>query len=407
MAGKVLSARFVETVKPKSTRTEYPDAACPGLYLIVQPSGARSWALRYRRLQDRKSAKLTFDGGLSLAGARHAAAAARLRLEQGTDPAVKRLPAAAYDPQSGEAVEAVFASFLELHVKRNNRPSTARAAECIFNRIVLPRWRGRSVHSIRRRDVIDLVESVAVDRPYLANRALRVLSKFFNWLCARDVLAMSPVSGVDRPYRKEEVRTRTLDDAELRALWLACEGEEPFGQALQLLLLTGARRNEVSRMSWSEIDEKRRLWIIPKERTKNHREHVVPLSTQAWAIIDARPQLVGGDFVFSVDGVSPINGWHRARTRLSIKAGIRQESWRLHDVRRTTASGLQRLGVPVPVVEKALNHVSGTFRGIVSTYQTHDYADEVRIALQKWADYVEQLVAGKPARVLPLHGRRR
>jgi integrase len=92
---------------------------------------------------------------------------------------------------------------------------------------------------------------------------------------------------------------------------------------------------------------------------------------------------------------------------LSIKAGIPEESWRLHDVRRTTASGLQRLGVPVPVVEKALNHVSGTFRGIVSTYQTHDYADEVRIALQKWADYVEQLVAGKPARVLPLHGRRR
>lgn len=409
LAKKLLTARSVETAQPKATRAEYPDAGSPGLYLIVQPTGARSWALRYRR-PDGTNAKLTLgkagEGGLSLAAARHAAAAARLRLEQGDDPAAKRLPVASYHPESGDAVEAAVASFLELHAYRKTRSSTAEAAERIFNRLVLPAWRGRSIHSIRRRDVIDLIEHVALDRPYLANRTLGVLSKFFNWLCARDVLAISPAAGVERPHQ-EEVRNRTLTDPELRALWLAAEEDGPFGSALRLLILTGARRNEVSQLRWAEIDEERRLWVLPPERSKNARRHVVPLSLQAWKIIEAARRIAGCPYVFTVDGRSPIVGWAKAKTRFSAKAGVEETSWRLHDLRRSCAAGMQRLGVSVPVVEKALNHQSGVFRGIVSTYQTHDYADEVRVALQKWGDHVDQLVSGKAAKVVPLHGRGR
>jgi integrase len=110
--------------------------------------------------------------------------------------------------------------------------------------------------------------------------------------------------------------------------------------------------------------------------------------------------------VFTADGRGPIIGWAKAKTRLSAKAGVGETSWRLHDLRRTAAAGMQRLGISIPVVEKALNHQSGVFRGIVSTYQTHDYADEIRIALQKWADRVEEIVGGKPAKVVALRGRR-
>jgi integrase len=406
----LLTARTVAAAKPefdangKPRRTEYPDSACPGLHLIVQPTGARSWAVRYRRA-DRKSVKITLgragDGGLSLAAARAAAATARLRVEQGIEPKAKPVVA----PATGATVEAAVGAFLELHAYRKTRHSTAWAAERIFKRLVLPAWRGRTIDSIRRRDVIDLVESVAADRPYLANRTLGVLSKFFNWLCARDELAASPAQGVDRPH-KEEVRQRTLSDAELRALWLACAGDGPFGSALQVLALTGARRNEVSHMTWSEIDEERQLWTLPSARSKNKREHVVPLSSQVWAIIDAMPRFAGCDYVFTADGRSPITGWDKAKVRLSVKAKLDGAGWRLHDLRRTCASGMQRLGVPVPVVEKALNHISGSFRGIVSTYQTHDYADEVRVAFQKWSDHVERLVGGKPAQVVTLRKRR-
>jgi integrase len=410
MPTRVLTARTVETARPRQSagqlaRAEYPDAACIGLYLVVQPSGARSWALRYRR-PGGKSAKLTLGdagkGGLSLAAARHAAAAARHRLEQGIDPAARRQVSVA---TAGDSIEAAAAQFLELHARPKTRPASVEATVRTFNQLVLPAWRGRAIHDIRRRDVIELVERIAADRPSLANRTLSVLSKFFNWLCARDMLAASPARGVERPHR-ERPRGRTLTDTELQALLRACESGGVFGQALKVLALTGARRNEVSRMTWSEIDEERQLWILPSERSKNGRAHVVPLSTQAWAIIDAMPRLAGCPYVFSIDGRGPIIGWAKAKTRISAKAGIAEEGWRLHDLRRSCAAGMARLGTSVPVIEKALNHQSGVFRGIVSTYQTHNYADEVRIALQRWADHVEQLVGGKPANVIALRGKR-
>src|SRR5262249_16693486 len=201
----------------------------------------------------------------------------------------------------GDKIETVVTSFLELHAYRKTRPSTAWATERAFNRIVLPAWRGRTIDSIRKRDVIDLVESVAVSgRGYLANRTLATLSKFFNWLVARDVLAFSPVTGVERPHR-EMARERVLADAELRALWLACADGGPFDQALKLLLTLGARRNEVSRMQWSEIDDERRVWTLPSHRSKNGWEHEIPLSSQAWDLIQARSRFAHCAYVFSTD----------------------------------------------------------------------------------------------------------
>jgi integrase len=397
--GKLLTARAVEAAKPKRNRAgglvraEYPDAGCPGLYLVVQPTGARSYAHRYRD-RNGKPRKDTLEVG-SLAAARAAVAAARLRLERGADPApVRHLVAPFQHPRTNDSVVVLAAQFLELHAKRKTRPSTAWATERVFNRIVLPAWRGRSIHDIKRRDVIDLVEQIDTDRPYLANRTLGTLSKFYNWLIARDEIQASPVAGVERPFR-EQVRVRALTDPELRALWLACEGDGPFGDALKVLVLTGARRNEVSQMQWPEIDEKRRLWVLPASRSKNHREHAVPLSSQAWTLVQAQSRFLGCDFVFTADGRRPVTGWDKAKTRISAKAGIAAEGWRLHDLRRTCASGMQRLGVPVPVIERALNHLSGTFRGIVGTYQQHDYADEIRIALQRWGDYVEKTAGSK------------
>jgi integrase len=409
MAGKVLTARSVEAAQPKAKRVEYPDAGCPGLYLVVQPSGVKSWALRYRR-PDGKSAKHTLgragEDGLTLAAARHAAAALRLELEQGADPAPKRAPKAAYHPTTGDAVEAMVASFLELHARRKNRASTAWASERIFNRLVLPTWRGRSVHEIRRRDVIALVEQVATDRPYLANRTLGALSKFFNWLVSRDVLAASPAIGVERPH-KEQPRTRILAEDELRRLLLAAGSDNPFDRALWLLVLTGCRRNEVSQMRWSEIDADQRLRVIPSERAKNNRRHSVPLSTQAWRIIDAMPRFAECDYVFSVDGRGPIIGWAKAKTRLSGKAGLAEENWRLHDLRRGSAAGMQRLGIRTEVIERALNHVSGVFRGIVGVYQVDRLDDEVRVALQAWGDQVERVVTGTPTQVVSIRAGRR
>ena len=133
----------------------------------------------------------------------------------------------------------------------------------------------------------------------------------------------------------------------------------------------------------------------------------VTLPTQAWAILEGMPRFAGCDYVFTVDGRRPINGWAKAKARISAKAGLAEERWRLHDLRRTCASGMQRLGIRTEAIERAINHRSGVFRGITSTYQVDRLDDEVAIALQKWADRVEEIVSGEPVKVVSLHGKRR
>jgi len=407
----VLSTRFVEMAKPKRgaggelVRAEYPDAACPGLYLVIQPSGTRSWAFRFHR--NGKTGKVTLgsagEGGLPLSAARAAAASHRHRLEQGIVTPVTLVTPSAGGGEDG--IETAVASFLELHVRRKNRATTARAAEGIFNNIVLPAWRGRTIGSIRRRDVIDLVESVAArGHGYRANRTLAAVGKFFAWCVARDMLTVSPAAGVEPPH-VEKVRDRVLSDEELRALWLACEGDDAFSAAVRILISTGARLSEVGRMEFSELDAEKRIWTLPARRTKNAREHKIPLSSQAWAAIAARPRFANCPYVFSTNAKGPVHNWAKAKTRISNKAGLEETGWRLHDLRRTCASGMQRLGVSVPVIEKALNHVSGTFRGIVGVYQQHDYEDEIRIALQRWSYHIEQIVGGQPAKIVKLRQR--
>src|ERR1700730_8541889 len=324
MSAKLLTDRFVANAKPgrddagKPIRAEYSDAACPGLRLIVQPTGSRSWALRYRR-PDGRTAKKTFDGKLSLAAARAAASAARLELERGTDPAPPRLPiAAAYAVDGSEVIEVAAVQFLELHSKKI-RPKTLEQYEGILRNRIIPAWRGRSITSIRRRDAIALVEQIAVTVPTLANRTVAVGSKFYAWLIARDMVDSNPFTGVERPHQEQPRRNVIPDDA-LRALWIA-----------------GG-------------------------------ELIVPLSTQAIEVLDALPRRC--DFVFTADGRRPVSGWGCAKTSISTKAGIDAGSWRLHDLRRTCASGMQKLGTAVHVIEKALNHMSGSFTGIVGVYQT-------------------------------------
>jgi integrase len=425
----ILTPRFIAAAKPRRDaageliRTEYPDAGS-GLYLVVQPSGAKAFAFRSHR--NGKTAKKTLgpaagEGALTLGVARAMAATLRHRLERavaeqgmGCHGVTRVTPfsggggSSDSDKIDSDKIEAAAATFLDRHVYRKNRSSSARAVEAAFNNIVLPAWRGRTITSIRKRDVIELVEGVAASgRGYRANRVLATLSKFFNWLVARDALAFSPVTGVEPPH-KEEARTRVLNDDELRALWLACEPEGAHGQAIRTLILTGTRRSEAGECVWPEIDDKRLLWTLPPARTKNGREHVIPLSTQAWALIDARPRVAGCPFVFSTDGKVAVNNWNEVKRRLSARAGIAANSWRFHDLRRTCASGMQEFA-SVPVIEKALNHQSGVFRGIVGVYQQHTYTGEIRIALQKWADRVEEIVSGKlvePAKVVALHGQR-
>ena len=181
----------------------------------------------------------------------------------------------------------------------------------------------------------------------------------------------------------------------------------------KLLLLTGQRRNEVAGMIWAELDLDKALWRIPAGRTKNDEAHEVPLSDAALAVIASLPRIKSDKgYLFTTNGKTHVSGYSRAKAviehaMLEIARGERGQDieiprWTFHDLRRTAVSGMARLGISLPAIEKVVNHSSGSFAGIVGVYQRHSFADEKRNALQGWAKFVLSLVEGRPANVVPL-----
>lgn len=393
------TARAVELQKPDpGKRLEIADSTLPGFYLVVQPSGAKSWAVRYRA--DGKSRKLTLGPypRLGLADARERARTALQAVSEGRDPAGERT--AVLQEQAAAArltFGAVVADFIQRYAKPRNRSWPE--AERLLSRGDLAPWQERDVRSIGRRDVLDVIDAM-VERgaPVQANRQFAAMRKLFGWAVERGILDTSPMATL-KPPSPEVARDRVLTDAELRAIWLAAsEIGYPFGHAVQLLILTGQRRAEVLEAEWREFDLDGRQWTIPRQRAKNDRAHVVALSEPVVAILSALPRIgQPARFLFTTTGSTPFSGISKASERLSKLAAAHMpaeqeiEPWRLHDLRRTFASGCARRGVSIHVVEKILNHTSGTFGGIVGVYQRHDFADERQAALSNWAEFVMKL----------------
>jgi integrase len=194
-----------------------------------------------------------------------------------------------------------------------------------------------------------------------------------------------------------EARDRVLTDDELASIWRAAEatGAKVFGLLVRLLILTGQRREEVAGMAWSELSPDRQTWTIPAGRAKNGKDHLVPLSAAARDLLPEEPHADEreSELLFPGQRGTPFNGWSKSKAQLDKDSGV--IGWRIHDLRRTLATGLQRLGVRLEVTEAVLNHVSGSRAGIVGIYQRHEWAAEKRAALDAWAAHVMALVRGR------------
>jgi integrase len=202
----------------------------------------------------------------------------------------------------------------------------------------------------------------------------------FNWAIREDYdeIAVNPVLGTNRA--EEKSRERVLTNGELAALWRQCRDDDA-GRIIRLLILTGQRRGEVARMSWSELDLGRKLWTIPASRTKNKREHTLPLTDAALALLPERRR----EYVFG-QGIG-FSGWAKARDRIN---GL--DDFRLHDIRRSVATGMAEIGVLPHIIEAILNHVSGHKASVAGIYNKARYLEEMRSALTKWAQHIEQIV---------------
>jgi integrase len=389
---KTLTSKSVESAKPDpEQRSEIPDAAMPGLYLVVQPTGVKGWAFRYRFAGKPRKMTLGRYPALSLAEAREEARKAARSVAIGTDPGAAKIS----DRETGRnRVATLIEQFDQRHMRHLKSGAQAKR---FLERFVIPAWGDRDVQTITKRDVLELRNEI-VDRgtAVTANRVLAHTRKFFNWCVEGDVIERAPTDGV-RPAVRETPRDRVLSDDEIRWLWMATGLEgQPFGPLTRVLLLTGQRLREAAAMTDREIDGD--VWRLAPARTKNKRGHDVPLSPAVREELAGVRRIGKAGLIFTTNGQTPVSGFERAATRIraAVAAAAERERgepvdiphWTFHDLRRTAVTGMARLGFPVQVVEAVVNHASGAVSGVAAVYNRHDYAAEKRAALDAWARYV-------------------
>jgi hypothetical protein len=404
----------VEAMKPASARREVRDALAPGLRLVVQPSGHRSWAFRYKLGGVARKLTLGDYPALNLDTARTAAATARGNVQQGRDPAAERAIARApansvlaafkdydrghlswgrdyTDHESGEVAPAAkdkHGNIVEPAIGAN----TAKATRSFFLRRVLPVWGLRQVGSITRQDAVTLLDTLKAFKDARRKGRTR-LSHFFGWTMDRNSLVTgNPAAGIAAEGSKS--RERSLTDDELRRVWLACDDVGTFGALVRTLLLTLARRTEAARMERAEL--KPALWSLEGHRTKNGRSMDIARTSQLNTVLE--PLLAKSNSPFVFEGRHhdrPIGGFSDWKDKLDAAIGKDVAPWSLHDLRRTGVSLMQRLGIAFEIREACQNH---KIKGIAGTYSRHDYDDEKRHAFEDLAAEIERIVADRKDR---------
>jgi integrase len=428
----------VDQIKPPAEGSvTHWDKTLPGFGVRVSAKGRKTWIATYR--VSGKPVMQTLGttiapapnrdrGGTlpDLKDARDAARAAMNKAKSGVHPVEERRNAAkaaaaekaAAEAAAKEAVEGRFEvvveRFLKEHVARKCSPGYAGEVRRIFEHDIMPRWRDRAVRSITKHDVNELLDYKATTRQrprkgttggaaIQANRTLTRLRTFFGWCAANDLIDADPSAGV-LLRGKERSRDRHLSEDEILWFWRGAEAAGwPYGPIFKLLMLTGQREGEVAGMRWTEIDLANKVWVIPRERTKSDRAHVVHLSALARDIIDALPRMTG-DLVFPSRVGKPITSFGKPHLRLCAAMTAQKQKaigddaaeiapWIVHDLRRTAATVMaERLKVAPHVADKILNHAAREAGTVAAVYNRAAYLDERRAALEALGRYVESLV---------------
>jgi integrase len=354
-----------------------------------------NWIAQYRRAGGTRRVLIGAAAKISAEQARKAAKKVLGAVALGDDPQVDRRDRRNKDQHTVRSVVAEYLAAKEPEVRRRTLVETRRYLTDKYFRPL----HAMPIDTVSRKDVAACI--VRIQRECGASTAARsraTVSSFFSWAMQMGyAVAINPVIGTAQP--KEQPRTRVLSDAELAAVWRACDGNNDYDRIVRLLILTGCRRQEVGGMCWNEFTNGQ--WTIPSERTKNKHEHALPLPSLAWNIISAVPRVAGRDHLFGVWADYGFSDWG-AKVALDAKLGTAVGSWTIHDLRRTVATRMADLGIQPHVIEQILNHRSGHKAGVAGIYNRSSYEREVRAALALWAEHVTAVVEGRKRKVAPL-----
>lgn len=437
MASIKLTDGLVTATEPQARETFLWDTALPRFGVRISPQGGRFYLVQYRAKGPAGTGSKVrriyigqHDGRMwNVTKARAAAEKLLAHVKLGQDPyaeretereAVHLAQLAAQEAEAAkvrdtqrrlkESVEAQVDLYAERRLAK--RRSGVEAARLLRHGPVKA-WGKRHVSEVRRADLVELLEEIRHRSPAVARATYAELRPFFEWCADRELIAVSPCVSVKAPPRPE-ARDRVLADAELRLIWRAADDLGfPFGHVFKLLMLTGQRRAEVAGMKWAELDFDAGLWRIPAARAKNKQAHELDLSPEALAVLrQVKAFNLKGQNLFPARGGGAVRGFSATKRKLdaeiealrikdATEAGEAPpkepvQSWRIHDLRRTAATGMAALAFAPHVVERVLNHVSNTQAGLVGVYQRHEYRAERKAALTAWGVRVAAVLANAP-----------
>lgn len=414
-----VTADTVNALQPAARDHFLWDDKLPGFGVKVTPAGAKIYILQYRmggRSAKTKRYTIGKDGGLRPAAARKLAEELYGKVKGGEDICDEKRKA---EVARDAAEQLKFTPYVEEFcngVLKAKWPKSWKPTYDCLRLHACAHWKDKPLPSITANDVRALLRNLN-DRPATKRNLFAALSFLFNQSKRDGIITASPLDGVEPPSPVAE-RTRVLSNDELRWLLAAIEDEPtPYREVVEDLVLLGQRRGEVAGLPWSELNRERREWHLPAARAKNGCENLIPLTDRAVAKLDKlagvaddeEPKWPRKGLVYPSREGTPLSGWSKLKRRLDAKlakaaeeAGAELKPWKLHDLRRTIATGLQRLGIAHEVVEHLLNHREKSRTGIAKVYQTYGYEAEKRAALERWEAELDRLVTGKGAKVIPL-----
>lgn len=416
MATGKVTKRAVDALKPGERDVFLWDSDRKGFGAKLTPTGRLVYLLQYRmggRASPVRRYTIGAHGTWTPDSAGKEAERLLVMVAQGTDPAREK------QRNRVVATELAFDVYADRFLEREVKPNWKRSygfAESLLRLHIKPPLGKTPLPSINRADLVRLFDSMPGDKPSIRRNSFAVIRRLFRWAKGRGDLDHNPLEGFEAPAAVES-RDRVLTDDELRLVLLGSHDlVKPYGPFVRLLTITGQRRNEVAELDWKELDRDKLQWLLPAARAKNAVENLIPISDLAVAEFD---RLAGGwvwprrGLVFPATDKTAISGFSKAKKALDVAMVKRLgngsdgalDPWRIHDLRRSMATHMQRLGIPGDVIEACENRIAGRSKsGAARIYQRHDFEVEKRSAMEKWGDFLAGLTADK-CKVVPLSGR--
>ncbi len=377
-----LTQRTVERSRPKDKEYVIYHKSITGFGLRIRPTGHKSYIIIYKNRSE-KTVKHTIGNAatMTLDEAENKAKTAIInirenRTHQEDNYNLKKL-----------TLSKAFREYMIDYARTHSINKWYKNIDTLFRKYVEPDIGAKLLHEIKKVEVYNCIQ--AGGTPHVRRHIRAFLSSFYSWCVCLDYTERNLVKDIPKTERVKS-RDRILSEEDLAIVWNnSYKISSPFGECIRLLILSGQGRSEVAELEWDEIDFQQKIWKLPEHRSKNKHSHTIPLSDGMLEIISGLTNQSKYVFESSVNTGNPINSFSKIADKLRNISGV--DDWCIHDLRRTVASGMAKIGILPHVIEAVIGHRSGAIKGVAAVYNRYGYENEKRQALEQWGKYIAEI----------------